>query len=96
MGLIMACGLANLAIRQRYVTPPQMHVRLGELHLVALTVPEVADPPLMSCHSYPSACAPRRTYDAYTLWFIDGRQLPRDPNTAFRLLITLPLKDPYR
>jgi hypothetical protein len=88
----MACELTNLAIQYRFIAPPRLHVHLGELHLVALTVPELAKPSLASCRTYPSSCTPYRTYDLYTIWLVDSRQKPVDPNAAFQRLVALPLK----
>jgi hypothetical protein len=92
LSVLMACALSALAIRQRAIAPPQLHVNIGGLHLVALTAPKLDEPPPVQCQSYPSSCTPPRTYDLYTVWFIDARQVPINPSTAVQQLIAMPLK----
>ena len=92
LSVLLACELTSLAIEHRLITPPRLHVHLGELHLVALTVPDIAKPPFAPCRSYTSSCAPHRTYNLYTIWLVDARHLPLDPNTAFQRLLAVPLK----
>jgi hypothetical protein len=90
--VLMLCGLPALAIRQRIIPPPQLHIHMGELHVVALITPKMGEPPPVQCQYYPSSCAPPRTYDLYTVWFIDARQVPINPRTAIQKLIAMPLK----
>jgi hypothetical protein len=90
--VLMACGLSTLAIRQRVVPPPQLHINIGGLHLVALTSRVIGQPPPVQCRFYPSSCAPPRSYDLYAIWLIDARQVPINPSAALQQILAMPLK----
>jgi len=90
--IIMAFALAGMAVRNRLIAPPWLHVQLGDLHLVAITTPVLSEAAAMQCQSHPSPCVPTRMRDQYSLWMVDARQLPSHPEAAFWHVLAVQLE----
>jgi len=96
--LIMSCFLTGAVIQRRAVAPPNIHLALGSVHIVAYGTNRPNCPPYGG--RKPSGAVPCSTdslfssEEAYTVWLlISGRSSPSGlPRTTFRRLVLLPIE----
>ena len=96
--LIMACFLTGAVIQRRAVAPPNIHLALGSVHIVAYGTNRPNCPPYGGRKpSVAAICASDSIYSsaqAYTVWILlPGRSSPSGmPRTMFRRLVLLPIE----
>jgi hypothetical protein len=87
--VLASAGTAGAALRRIDFRPPNLHVNVGQMDLVAFT----SYPSLWAtkCATRSRRCQTRRRFPVYAVWLVDRRAIPGSSRDAFHQLAVLPL-----
>ena len=92
--LILSCGLGQVAVQQRLVTPPEVRLRVGAYWLAAYTTKRPACPPYGGRKPVGGLpCSTDSLFpgdEVYVIWLVRSAQ-PGDRREIPQQLFTLPL-----
>jgi hypothetical protein len=90
--VLVAASRLGVALGEQAFRPPNVHVRLGDVHLVAFTAyPIISSSAATGCTTAAARCRSGRRVPVYAIWVVNGKRIPASTKDAFLQIVAMPL-----